>query len=212
MDLHRTDNVLLAGLALAQLSVAIRVSAHRTSVPVLSGYLWIALVGFVPWVLDSGASRSLPWNLFLSGAKILVALEAFHLTLLRVSRPSRFQRSIPLAAITLAVLALSAASPPPYPNFPPVAGFVRVLGHLLAFAVSIAALVFALLRSSGSFPLAHSGLLSVYFLTMVLAWRVSPSQWFPAHITLLSIHLLCMICWFRILSRRVIIVPDGGSV
>jgi len=207
MDLHRTDNVLLAGLALAQLSVAIRVSAHRTSVPVFSGYLWIALVGFISWVLDAGASKSLPWNLFLSGTKILVSLEAFHLTLLRVSRPSRFQRSVPLAAITLAVLALSAASPSSYPNFPPVVYFVRVLGHLLAFAVATAALVSALLRSSGSFPLAHSGLLSVYFLTMLLASRVPPAKWFPAHVALLTIHLLCMICWYRITSRRVIINP-----
>ena len=192
MGLRELDYALLALVLVLQFWLAVRMT-RAAGTPAFSGYLWICLIAFVPWVM-SGASTSLPCNIFLVGAKVCCAVEAAYLVT-HLAHPDDRHRWIPLWAALVAVAILLIGQPDAYPNYPAAAYYMRIAGHLIAMAIAVGTFLYAWNHRVGGFGQAHLAILAVYFGAMLLASRAPEGWWMQAHCGLMVVHAGCMASW-----------------
>lgn len=196
MDLRKLDYALLALVFVLQGKLALRLSSVKTVIPVFSGYLWIVLLSFMPWVLDDGPSKSLLWNVFIAGAKIGTAIEGAYLAMhLTTPIDSGWQRTIPFGCVIATVAVLFLASPAPYPEYPATTFYVRIAGHLAALAIAVGTLIYAWDRRMTGLAVKHVGLLAIYFGAMLVAAASSPKWRMETHCGLMVVHAGCMVGW-----------------
>ncbi len=180
MGWHKLDIFLLGVVFILQGALILR-ARHMKTTPIFVGYLIIAWLSFIPWLLNGGASQSLSWNVFLAGIKICVALEAIGFV---------SEWAILLGA-SVALLVLCFAVPSAYPDFPVIAYYVRICGHLFALAFSVVAVAIG----------RHAWLLVAYFGSMLLASRIPVGWWAQGHCALMATHACCMIGWLRLAKK-----------